>query len=173
MINLGKHKYEYFKVLESLSEIEDLTPEIIRDTLAPYKDDLLKDAENIAAYIEILKAEDVALKVARDEMDVIMDKKANKIARRIIYFTDYLINNLQELNINKVKGDLFDVAVRENPYKVNILNEDVIPKEYISIRTIEHSSYDKGLIREHILEGKLVEGAELVRTKKLVITAGE
>lgn len=173
MINLGKHKHEYFKLLEALTSNEDLTPEIIRDTLEPYKNDILRDAENLAAYIEILKAEEVAMKVARDEMNELMERKANKIARRIIYFTDYLINSLNKLEVKNVKGEMFDVAVRENPYKVNILNEDILPKEYKTIRTVEVPGYDKGLIREHILEGKPVDGAELVRTKKLVITAGD
>jgi len=164
---------EYMSLLEELSKNEELTEEVIRDTLAPYTPNICEKAEYLAMFIETIKAEEVAMKVARDEMNEIMDKKANKIAKKIIHFTNYLINNLQRMDIKEVKGEAFNVVVRENPYKVNILNEDVIPKEYISIRTIEHSSYDKGLIREHILEGKLVEGAELVRTKKLVITAGE
>ena len=165
-MNLYDMKSQYLSILDELTANEDLTPEIIRDTLALYEDEIAVKIENTAMYIEAMQADLKAIKEAADKMH---DKHA-RLAKKIYYLTDYLLKQMEALNMNKVKGKILNVSVRENPYKVIVADEDKIPKEYITIRTIEQHNLDKIKIRDDILAGKHVEGAELVKDKRLLIS---
>lgn len=165
-MNLYEMKTEYLQVLDALVSDESLTTQVIEDTLLPYKDEVEAKIENVALYIKNLEAEQEAINKVEQELSIRSDRIANKIA----CLQQYLMDNMVSLDMKKVKGKLLDVSVRENPYKVLINDENIIPKEYITIRTIEQHNIDKNKIKEDLLAGKTVDGAEVTRSKRIVIS---
>jgi hypothetical protein len=62
-----------------------------------------------------------------------------------------------------VEGQEFTFAVRKNPPKVEVVDEALIPPEFISYTPV----INKAAIKDALEEGKEVPGAELVQSTRL------
>ena len=80
-------------------------------------------AENVAKVIRSLEKEEEAL---RSEAAYLSDRAraaANKGAR----LKDYLLQNLEAVNMQQVKGRIFTIAIQESPPKVNVFDIEALP----------------------------------------------
>lgn len=165
-MQLYKIASEYAQALEALEQMEDVTPEMIEDSLANMKDDLTGKILNVAAYVKKLDQDMDTVKSYILAMEVRYErlyKTRNKL-------TDYLKKNMELANVKKVQGLEFDIWIRNNPVRVEI--------EDLSKLLIESSEYvkeeikytpDKKAIKEAIERGIEVPGARLEQTTSLVI----
>lgn len=65
--------------------------------------------------------------------------------------------------IKKFEGQEFTFAVRQNPPRVQIVNEQAIPPEFVSYTP----TIDRAAIKNALEDGKEVPGAELVQSTRL------
>jgi Siphovirus Gp157 len=65
--------------------------------------------------------------------------------------------------VKKFEGQEFTFAIRQNPPKVQIVNEQAIPPEFVSYTP----TIDRAAIKSALEDGKEVPGAELVRSTRL------
>ena len=76
-----------------------------------------------------------------------------------------LMAAMETFNADALEGRLTTVKIRNNPPKVDILDELAIPSEYKKISVLEE--IDKKSISEALKSGKDVSGARLIQTKRL------
>ncbi|OJG77960.1 hypothetical protein RV14_GL001292 [Enterococcus ratti] len=77
----------------------------------------------------------------------------------------YLQEEMEKTGKTKIKGELFNIGIQNNPISVNVLNENLIPKEFF---TPIPPKLDKKKLKEELKQGE-ISGAELVQTKGLRI----
>jgi len=72
---------------------------------------------------------------------------------------------MRAAGIDKVKGRLFTLAFQKNPPSVEVMDESLIPSDYIKTVT----SVDKKLILEALKSGHSVSGCSLSQSESLRI----
>jgi aromatic ring-opening dioxygenase LigB subunit len=132
---------EYQMAFAELMEIPDLPAEVIRDTLEGLAGDLETKSINVAAYFLSLDAQAAAIKEAEAKMAARRKAIEAKSAR----LKDYLKQNMQACEIQKISCPEFEISLRKNPPSVIIDDESLIPLEFIEIRETRH--IDKAAIK--------------------------
>lgn len=74
-----------------------------------------------------------------------------------------LHQQMLDLGIRKVEGQEFTFAVRKNPPRVEVVDESLIPPEFVSYTPM----INKAAIKDVLEEGRVVPGAELVQSSRL------
>jgi hypothetical protein len=103
------------------------------------------------------------------QADLLREKEQQLAARRHRFekFSDALRSSLHQQmldwGIKKVEGQEFSFTVKKNPARVEILEEEKIPPEYVSYT----ATIDKAAIKCALEEGSQVPGAELVQSTRL------
>lgn len=158
-MNLYELTDSYLKVLELIENGE----EGLEDTLESINDTIELKADGYARIIRNLEANAVALKT---EIDRLTNRR-----RSIENSIDRLKENLKDAMIatgkEKIKTDLFNVTVANNPVAVNVIDETLIPEEYFNVEVIR--KLDKISLRDAIKGGQEIQGAELKQGKGLRI----
>jgi len=77
----------------------------------------------------------------------------------------YVESNMRAAKIDKVKGRLFTLAFQKNPPSVEVMDESLIPSDYIKTVT----SVDRKLILEALKAGQAVTGCEIRQSESLRI----
>jgi|ERR1035437_7622670 hypothetical protein len=90
---------------------------------------------------------------------------------RVKAIEDNLLRSMIACGFKKIEAPNFTISVKENPVKVDVLDESQIPPEFM--RTPQPkplvAAPDKKSIKEAIEAGKEVAGCRLIRESKLVI----
>lgn len=100
------------------------------------------ESESIAAEIERLTARRKAL-----------DNKTKR-------FKEYVKNEMIYSGRDKVKTDLFTVAVQNSPASLKVFNEADIPPEYFTVIP-ETTKLDTAAVKAALKDGRRIPGAEL------------
>ena len=152
---------EYSKILHEMED-ENMDKDSI-NALDNIHTSLENKANNIARYIQNIKSE---LNSIDDEINRLSKVKKSK-ERLIKSLSSYLESNMKQCNIYQIKSDIFKIKINKNPPKINILNADEIPNEYINIK--QERTIDKLKIKDDIKQGVIVPGVELIQSEKLTI----
>jgi hypothetical protein len=78
-----------------------------------------------------------------------------------------LLHAMQVYQIEKIQSATINLSIRNNPESVDLINEYLIPKEFIKEKVTE--SIDKVRIKKALQNGEEVPGALLTRTKSIQI----
>lgn len=125
--------------------------------------ELSEKVENIAKFIKNIEAERDVFKKESDRLA----SKAKSLGNKVDSLKRYLQDSLEVSGVDKVKGSLFTVSLRNNPFSLDLSSAEHIPMEFK--RTPEPVVNKRELLK-HIKEtGETFEGVELKRTRSLVI----
>lgn len=163
MFNLYPIVNEYINAFNDLSSNEDIPEDAIKDTLEAMQGEFKDKVLNMVSFAKNLEAEEKAIKEAEQNMKERREKLARK--KELIY--EYIKQGLEQTGVANVSSELFDVKLQKNPPSVQIFNEEVLPKEYFTVKTIEQ--VNKTAIKEAISNGVEVPGASLVQNNRLTI----
>lgn len=158
-MNLYELKENYLKVLGLIEAGE----EGLEDTLESINDTLELKAEN---YVKIIKMLEGNVKVLKDEIDRLNDRKQG-FEKNIDKLKESLKLAMIETGKDKIKTDLFNITVANNPPAVTVKDEALIPKEYYLVKTTE--TLNKALLKDILKSGQTVNGVELTQGKGLRI----
>ena len=125
--------------------------------------ELSDKVENIAKFIKNLEAERDAFKKESDRLAT----KAKSFDNKVTNLKRYLKDNLEVAGVDKVKGNLFTVSLRNNPISLDLSSEQHIPMEFK--RTPEPVVNKRELLKYIKETGETFEGVELKRTRSLII----
>ena len=147
------------------TEVDEETGEVSQDILDELDQMQMARVEklgNIGAYIKNLEAEAAAIKTERDNLKKRMDSKQREIDRLKEYVSNSLLsNNEKKMETSRVA---FSFLASE---KVEILDEDQIPKKYMKKKiTFEP---DKTEIKKLLKTGQKIKGCTLVQKQNLQI----
>lgn len=152
---------EYKNILD-LIEIDD--SEGLKLALEQLDGEIETKVENSVKVIKSIEGDILALK--EEEKRLAGRRKA--LESKVSSMKEYIEHNLNFIDDKKVKTTLFTVAMQNNKKSVNILNEEVIPEEYV--KTVTTTSIDKVALYEAMeKQGLEIDGVELVQTQSLRI----
>lgn len=143
----------------NMAEIDDLSEEVINDTLEALEGEFNDKAISIAAFIMNMEADVKAIKEAENRLS----ERRKKIESKIEWFKKYLSENMLRTGILKIECPYYKVSLQDNPWSVQVIDESMIPEKYKTIETI--TKIDKNAIKS---DGGC-DGVTLGRTKRLVI----
>jgi hypothetical protein len=153
---------DYIAVAKQLADL-DLPDDVIADTLEGASGDLEGKAWNIAALIQQFEGDAVVIKDAEQRMTA----RRKSIEKRVDWMREYLLVQLLRVGIHEIDSPEFVIRVRDNPPKVILDDETVIPGTFRREEIVV--SIRKDDIRKTLLDGQVVPGAHLEREKRLVI----
>lgn len=151
---------EYRSVFDQLSEITDLNDEIINDTLSPVKADFNDKAISLTSYFRNLEAEANAIK----EAESMMSHRRKFIEKKIENLKKYLKSQMKATGITKISCPYFSVTLSKTKPKVDILDSNKIPEDFM--KTVIKKEPDK----DKILKSGGCEGAEILENYSLRIS---
>ena len=152
---------EYKNILD-LIEVDD--SEGLKLALEQLDGEIETKVENSVKVIKSIEGDILALK--EEEKRLAGRRKA--LENKVSSMKEYIEHNLNFIDDKKVKTTLFTVAMQNNKKSVNILNEEVIPEEYI--KTVTTTNIDKVALYEAMeKQGLEIDGVELVQTQSLRI----
>ena len=94
------------------------------------------------------------------------DRRAS-LEKKISRLKDYLRINFEKTNTEKIEGDDIVISMYKNPVKVNIIDEEKIPEEFLQIKETKLLNKDK--IKESLKNGEDIPGCELIQEKRISI----
>jgi hypothetical protein len=154
-------EYQELLWLMAEGEIEEsLFNEFIDDVSA----DFSKKSANVASFFLSLESQADEIKIAEQRMNA-RRKSLEKNAKKL---RDYLLNQMQLINLKEISTPEFLIRIRNNPARVNIVSEALVPDGYkleeVSIRL------DKNAIKDSIKAGNPVPGAVLTQNQRLHVS---
>lgn len=161
MANLYEITERYNNLLDLLDN-EEITQDILNSALNEVQDEFNEKALNIVKFIKNLESDVNGLDTEEKRL------KAKKTAykNKIEGLKKYLESGMIFSGLKKIDLGVFNISIAKNPPSLNILDEKLIPKEYL----IEQApKIDNTAIKNAIKEGKEIAGCELVQKESLRI----
>ena len=152
----------YLAVLDEMPE--EIDQQTVNDTLEAIDGAIEEKAFNIVAYAKDLEGQ--AKVIEAEEKRLSARRKAYENRAKSI--KTYLQGTMEKLGRDKIKGDLFTIALQNNPGTVQISNEKAIPTKYLTIVPAQYVP-DKKAIAAALKNGEDVPGCEFIRSRRLAI----
>lgn len=152
-MQLYKLTKEYESALNDLSSMEDLTPEMVADSLAALQGEVEEKGRAVAAFTLNVDADITALK----EHEAAIAAKRKALEKRRDWMRDYLRENMERCGITKIESPYFNITLTKPRKQVVIDDESALPRDYM--RVVE--SPDKTLIKQALDDKYTVPGAHL------------
>lgn len=143
-----------YKNLLELLDSGEVDKNLVEEALSLVEEDI-KDKVN--SICKIIKENELLVSNIDEEIKRLQQLKKTK-NNNISLLKDYLSSELQRMNIKKIDSGIFKVSFRKST-SVNILDEDMIPEEYISETIVKKIS--KADILKELKQGVKIEGATL------------
>lgn len=148
-----------FITLFEKAEQGELTKEEIEEQGKNLAISLKNKSTSIIGYVRNLDLTSEAIKNEIDRLTTMKKAIDNKSAK----FKEYVKQNMEELELQKIDTELGTLSIAKNPASVEIYDESMIADEYKKEKVTV--TIDKTAIKNAIKEGKEVEGARLVEDK--------
>lgn len=136
---------DYLKLLEMLTEEENLEEQAVKDTLEGIEGELEIKAENYAKIIKELLAEADKFKKEKERLEA----RQQTCENRAKFLKETLFNSMQITGRTKFKTGLFSFSIQKNGgvQPLEIISDADIPEEYLK------KEPDNKLIREALEKG--------------------
>jgi len=157
---------EQYQTIEGMldQEIEYISQDEIKETLANIKDDIEEKVCSIGKLVLELRSDIESVKVEEDRLA----KRLSGFTSKMEWLKNYLLVEMQSTNTLKVKKDVISVAVRDNPPSAELVDIEQVPEQYVRVIP-ERLEPDKKAIIEHFKEtGELISGVNIITGKKFV-----
>tara|TARA_Y100000768_G_scaffold387658_1_gene379675 strand:+ start:1456 stop:1947 length:492 start_codon:yes stop_codon:yes gene_type:complete len=151
---------EFEQALENLLDHEDSN---LIDNIEKIEGEFKFKSTNVAKYIRNLEHLVSGIK----EIENNQKERRNSLEKKIDRLKDYLKDNLEKTNTEKIESEDIVISIYKNPIKLNILNEDLIPEKYFLFK--ENKVVNKEKIKEQLKNGTEVPGCELIQEKRVNI----
>ena len=151
---------EEYRELLDLMQSAEVDEETIQDTIEAtgLKDDFRNKVDGYLYVIDDLEASNKRIKNEENrlaERRRMQERNAKKMK-------DILTDTMQLLDIQKERTDRYTVWVQNNPIKLNIEDEQFIPKEFYEE---QQPKLNRKKLTEYLKEGHEIKGTELTQTK--------
>jgi hypothetical protein len=162
--NEYQNSFQELRAMLENSELDELTQnQVLHESLSHLHGQFDKKALNTAAFISNLKLELGNVKEVQDRMA----KRSSLLTKQVLYLNNYLLEQLQVMEVTSLRNEQLTIAVKQNPCKVIIDDEDSVPAEFKEI--VSTIKISKTAIGEQLKAGIEVDGCRLERSNRLEI----
>ena len=171
MSKLYEITQDYADVLEAIAQVFEANPDldesakqtIIADNLSGLQHDFQSKSFALAGYILNLKLEQANVKELADRFT----KRARYMDKTITQLNDYLLTQMQQVNVPKLSNAWMTIQIRNNPCRVIVEDETLLSDDF---KTTEVSiKVNKSAIGEQLKAGSIVPYAHLEASQRLDI----
>jgi hypothetical protein len=171
MSKLYEITQDYADVLEAIAQVFEANPDldeaakqtIIADNLSGIQQDFQSKAFALAGYILNLKLEQANVKELADRFT----KRSRYMDKTIMQLNDYLLQQMQQVNVPKLSNAWMTIQIRNNPCRVIVEDETLLSDDF---KTTEVTiKVNKSAIGEQLKAGELVPYAHLEASQRLEI----
>ena len=171
MTKLYEITRDYADVLEAIAQVFEANPDldesakqsIISENLSSIQHNFESKAFALAGYILNLKLEQANVKELADRFT----KRARYMDKTITQLNDYLLTQMQQVNIPKLSNSWLTIQIRNNPCRVIVEDETLLSDDF---KTTEVSiKINKTAIGEQLKAGSIVPYAHLESSQRLDI----
>lgn len=124
MSSLYQLTNEFSVIIQDMENLE-LDPEILKDTIDSLTLPIEEKVENIVKYMKSLEALAEAKKAEAKRLS----ESAASDLKKVDWFKNYMADNLQKANINKLQAGVFALSFRKGSEVVEV-DESKLPEEY-------------------------------------------
>jgi hypothetical protein len=151
-------------LLDSLDMCEDADVKAECETeIARYLDAVVRKVDHMAEYQDHLDAQ-----IAMRKKQVLLLERANRRAAGILERIDNaVLRTMAATGRKSLDGTLYSFSLRKLPPSVEVINQAVVPPQYI--RTTVSESVDKAVAKIDLKNGITVPGLRLVADRQAVI----
>jgi virulence-associated protein VapD len=147
----------------ALTELTDLEDDAVVDTLDGLKGELEVKAKNIIQWTKEMQGSVVMMKEYEKNMAARRKALENKIKR----IQDYVKSVMESSDILKIESPEIAISIVNNPPKVDVEMEEIIPEEYwIEERVLK---LDKTKLKNDLKNNPDISGAKLITSTRLKI----
>lgn len=157
--------YELTQNYQNLLELvdrDDIPNSMLVEALHQIEGDITDKIENTVKVIKTLEAESKAFK--EEEKRLNDRRKARET--QIKNLKQYIEMTLASIKKDKLKCDLFTVAMQKNKASIDITNINLLPSKYL---IQQDPAVDKNLIMQDLKEDIAIQGIEIKQSKSLRI----
>ena len=149
---------EQYKGLQQLLENDnsDSMLEAVADTMQLIEEDFQEKASNVVLFSKNIEADIDAIDA---EIKRLQEKK-KAIQNKVESLREYLRMNMTATGINKISCPLFSITMSAPTKQVEILDELILPDDYVTVKTTV--APDKKKILSDLKSGMDIPGAALV-----------
>lgn len=158
--------YELTEMYQNLWDVigdEEVDLDALEIALSAVEDNIEDKAESMA---KLIKGIDGDIAILKEEEQRLANKRKS-LENKQKNIKGYLENQLNVMEIDKIKTPLFTVALQNNPPSINVLDENLIPGMYK--KKVTTISVVKKDVLNALKEGLEVPGAEIKQTRSLRI----
>jgi phage host-nuclease inhibitor protein Gam len=150
---------QYNQIFQSITEESDL--EQLEEMLTAIEEEFEVKAENIA---KLIKSLDGDIKAYKEEVDRLTARKKT-MENHQDRLKAYLESNMTALGKDKIKGNVFTIAMQNNPPKIVVDAEELILDMYKEYEV----KLDKKMMLDDIKAGRKVPGVHMEQSASLRI----
>jgi trehalose-6-phosphatase len=147
----------YNAAFNAMAAIDDLPEDVMIDTLNAIEDEFKNKAIAVAGYFKNIDADIQAMK---DAEKAIKQRRLAK-EKHVEWMKGYLLRNMEETGITVIESPYFKISISNNPESVEVIDENLIPAEFINWT----STVNKSAIKQ----AGGCPGVEIVRNKSIRI----
>lgn len=156
--------YEITEAIRTLQSDPDLPEDAIRDTIESLEGEF---EDKAVAVVKVVTNVEGDIDAIDREIKRLQDRK-QRMARFIDKFRDYLRTNMDQSGVTKIDHPLFSITLAKPVAQVEIVNEDLLPDDYVETVTVRKP--DKRRILADLKAGKTIPGAGMIEgTRRLLI----
>jgi len=158
---------------QSLRDIEDMLDgeelstedkhELIENSLICLSDQFDTKALNVAAYIANAELSVTAMKTVETRMV----QRRKSMESKVKSLKQYLLDQMFYMDKKTINNDSMTINVRQNPCKVIVEDQNLIPMKYQNKETV--FTVIKSALAAELKNGKTIEGAYLQSSTRLSI----
>ena len=162
---------DYADVLEAIAQVFEANPDldesakqsIISENLSSIQHNFESKAFALAGYILNLKLEQANVKELADRFT----KRSRYMDKTITQLNDYLLTQMQQVNVPKLSNAWMTIQIRNNPCRVIVEDETLLSDDF---KTTEvNIKVNKTAIGEQLKAGEFVPYAHLESSQRLEI----
>ena len=160
-MKLYEYPQEMDKLVRLATEDGDLSDELIGELKHLGSD--FKD--KVVNCVKVITEMESSIDSLSAEIDRLITKRRSFKAK-VDWLKTYVHDSMVRMEMDVVKDDLFTVRVQESPGRVEIVDQSMIPPEYL-----KHGDVIvlKAAIRDDLKAGREVNGCQLVKSTSLRI----
>ena len=156
--------YEISDQFKELERLDDIDQDTLNDTLESLTAEFQDKSLSVAAYFLNLDSDIAELKAAEKR---IADRR-KAIENRSKSLKEYLLMNMQRLDINEISCPEFKITLRKPQKVVQVTDIHSIPMTMIKVIP-QTMQADKVAIKKALKDNQIIQGAELVDGKTSLI----
>ena len=151
-----------YRFIQQMIE-EGTPPEVFAEALQSVDGELTEKLENYASVIKNIESDIVGIKAEEGRLAERRKAMENSIKR----MKENMQSAMEVAGQTKVKGEKFNFTVQKNPPSLKVLDENLVPREYVEVEEV--IKIDKKAILHELKAGVEISGVEIQQGESIRI----